>query len=180
MSQLEAVDRLGMRPESDMRTGIADQPLSCLLQRIVAGLRADIVGELTPLKLSFPQYICLQMLGAEPGQSNADLARRLDVSPQAMNGVLRGLQDTGLVHRPANANTGRALHARLTARGVDTLQRADAAVRSLEEHVLANLSHTQRTDLRNAVIALASRSRTTRHTRAHRHVEVIHPRGEPD
>jgi DNA-binding MarR family transcriptional regulator len=163
-----------------MHPGADNQSLSYLLHRTVTGLRGKIIGELLPLNLTFPQYICLQSLAVEPDQSNADLARRVDVSPQAMNGVLRALLESGLVDRPATAETGRALPARLTARGAQTLQRADAAVRRVEERVLADLSHGQRTNLTSALIALASRNRTTVRRTARRHVEAINLRGAPD
>ena len=56
--------------------------------------------------LAFPQYICMRILSKYPGQSNADLARDVNVSPQAMNMVLRGLEDRGLVARPASVLVG--------------------------------------------------------------------------
>jgi DNA-binding MarR family transcriptional regulator len=163
-----------------MNPGGDNQPLSCLLHRAATELRGKIIDELLALNLTFAQYICLQSLTTEPDQSNADLARRVDVSPQAMNGVLRALQQSGLVNRRATADTGRTLPARLTAGGAQTLQRANAAVCRIEERVLANLSHSQRTNLGNALIGLTTRNHTTARRTAHRHVEAINPREAPD
>ena len=39
--------------------------------------------------LAFPQYICMRILSKYPGRSNAELARYTNVTPQAMNMVLR-------------------------------------------------------------------------------------------
>ena len=74
-------------------------------------LRAEVTATvLDPLGLAFPQYLCMRMLSKSPGRSNAELARDINVSPQAMNMVLRGLEDRGLVTRPASVpRAGRCL-----------------------------------------------------------------------
>ena len=47
--------------------------------------------------LSVPQYSCLEILDARPGISNADLARGVFVTRQAMHQLLGGLQEAELV-----------------------------------------------------------------------------------
>ena len=85
-----------------------DQPLGYLLSRVMNALRVEVTAMvLDPLDVAFPQYLCMRVLAKFPGHSNADLARALDVSPQAMNMVVRGLQDRGLVTRPARVPSGR-------------------------------------------------------------------------
>ena len=55
-------------------------------------LRSEVTSTvLEPLGLAFPQYICMRILSKFPDRSNAELARDTNVSPQAMNMVLRGL-----------------------------------------------------------------------------------------
>src|SRR6476469_3729884 len=83
---------------------------------------------LHPLELTFPEYICLRMLSHTPGMSNAQLARDANVSRQAMNMVLRGLQDRGLVVRPARAVAGGARPDELNPAGTVLLQRTDSVV----------------------------------------------------
>src|SRR5882757_3628899 len=103
------------------------QPLGYLLTRVAAALRSEVTaGVLEPLGLSFPQYICMRILSHSPGRSNADLARDVMVSPQAMNMVVRGLQDRGLVGRPTSVPSGRSLPAELTREGHALLKRTDA------------------------------------------------------
>jgi DNA-binding MarR family transcriptional regulator len=85
-----------------------DPPLGYLLHRLTTALRTDVTATvLEPLGLPFPQYICMRILSLYPGSSNAELARDVMVSPQAMNMVVRGLQDRGLVTRPATVPAGR-------------------------------------------------------------------------
>ena len=64
----------------------------------------------------------------------------LSVSPQAMNMVLRGLEDRGLLTRPASVSSGRSLPAQLTREGEELLKRTDAGVRAAEDRLMANLS----------------------------------------
>ena len=76
-----------------------DQPLGYLLYRVMTVLRPHVTAELGPLGLGLPEFVCLRILSMFPGQSSAELARTTNVSPQAMNLVLRGLQDMGAITR---------------------------------------------------------------------------------
>jgi DNA-binding MarR family transcriptional regulator len=132
-----------------------DQPLGYLLYRLMSALRPAVTAELAPLGLVLPEFVCLRMLSMAPGRSNAELARNMNVSPQAMNNVLRGLQDRGIVARPATVSSGRALPAELTAKGKTLLRRAEAAVRAADERVLANLTTAQRREIKLLLAAAA-------------------------
>jgi DNA-binding MarR family transcriptional regulator len=132
-----------------------DQPLGLLLVRVAAALRNEVIaGVLEPLDLSFPQYICMRILSHSPGRSNAELARDANVSPQAMNMVLRGLQDRGLVTRPAAVASGRSLPAELTREGVALLVDVDPGVQDAERKVLAPLSEQDRRHFRRLLAEL--------------------------
>lgn len=134
-----------------------DQPLGFLLSRVMFALKADVTATvLDPLAVAFPEYLCMRVLSKYPGQSNADLARALTVSPQAMNMVLRGLQDRGLVARPTSVSSGRSLPAQLTREGKDLLQRTDAGVRAAELRLMANLTDEERDEFKRTLGALGS------------------------
>jgi DNA-binding MarR family transcriptional regulator len=92
------------------------------------------------------------MLAQSP-KSNAQLAREAQVSPQAMNKVVLGLQDRGLVTRPATVSSGRSLPATLTREGVTTLARLDPEVAEAENRVLAALDDHDRRELRRLLVA---------------------------
>ncbi len=96
----------------------------------------------------------MRILSRRPGQSNADLARDVMVSPQAMNMVVRGLQDRGLVARPAAVSSGRSLPAELTREGHQLMGSIDTAVRAAEQRVLEPLSPTQRAEFKKLLAAL--------------------------
>jgi DNA-binding MarR family transcriptional regulator len=124
----------------DMRDILADQPLGFLIYRVTAVLQPIVAARLQPLGLTLPEFVCLRVLSTAPGQSNAELARYINVSPQAMNNVLRGLQDRGVVRRPASVASGRALPAELTADGAALLTQAEAVVHAADVAALANLT----------------------------------------
>jgi len=129
-----------------------DEPLGYLLYRAASALRSEVSQlALEPLNLSFPQYLCIRIVSRFPGRSNADLARDLNVSPQAMNVVLRSLEERGVVSRPASAASGRSLPAELTREGNELLTTLDAAVHAAEQRVLAPLTDAQRREFRHLI-----------------------------
>ncbi len=134
-----------------------DPPFGYLLYRVHNALRAEVTSTvLEPLGLAFPQYICMRILSQFPDRSNAELARDTSVSPQAMNMVLRGLEERGLVTRPASVSSGRSLPAALTREGEELLDKTDAGVREAEDRMMANLSDRQRADFMQILASLGS------------------------
>lgn len=141
----------------DMGAG-HDEPLGYLLHRVASALRAEVsTAALEPAGLSFPQYICMRILSRFPDRSNAELARDTGVSPQAMNMVLRSLEERGLVTRPDTVASGRSLPAKLTRSGVELLERTDTGVRAAEQRLMVDLSPEQRREFRTILAALGSR-----------------------
>jgi len=87
--------------------GPVEESVGYVLKQAAAALRAAMDAALRPLELTVPQYACLELLGQRPGLSNAELARGAFVTRQSMNGVLRGLQDRGLLTRPPHPEAAR-------------------------------------------------------------------------
>ena len=140
-----------------MNESFEDQPLGYLLSRVFHALKTDVSATvLEPLNVAFPQYLCMRVLAKFPGHSNAELARALNVSPQAMNMVLRGLQDRGLVTRPASVPSGRSLPAQLTREGEELVKRTDVGVRAAERRLMANLTDVECYEFKRTLAALGS------------------------
>jgi DNA-binding MarR family transcriptional regulator len=138
-------------------SGAHDEPLGYLLHRVASALRAEVTATaLEPVGLSFPQYICMRILSKFPDRSNAELARDTGVSPQAMNMVVRSLEERALVSRPASVESGRSLPAKLTRAGVELLAATDVGVRASEQQLMAGLSAEQRREFRKILAALGS------------------------
>ncbi|BBZ38492.1 putative HTH-type transcriptional regulator [Mycobacterium conspicuum] len=138
------------------RTDSDDAPLGFLLYRVAAVLRTEVSAALRPLGLTLPEFVCLRIISASPGVSSAELSRHTNVTPQAMNTVLRKLEQIGSVERPESVSSGRALPATLTGPGRALLKRAEAAVRIADGHILAKLSGPQQREFKRTLEKLAS------------------------
>ncbi len=133
-----------------------DAPLGYLLYRVAAVLRPEASAVLGPLGLTLPEFVCLRMLSMNPGLSSAELSRNSNVTPQAMNTVLRRLEEVGAVARPTSVSSGRALPASLTSQGRTLLKRAEAAVRVADSRILAKLTGAQQREFKRMLDKLGS------------------------
>jgi DNA-binding MarR family transcriptional regulator len=133
-----------------------DSPLGYLLYRVGAALRPEVSAVLGPLGLTLPEFVCLRSISMSPGLSSAELSRHTNVTPQAMNTVLRKLQDIGAVARPASVSSGRALPATLTTEGRALLNRAEGAVRIADARILAKLTGAQQREFKRMLDKLGS------------------------
>ncbi|MFB7273561.1 MarR family winged helix-turn-helix transcriptional regulator [Streptomyces sp. NPDC056244] len=120
--------------------------LGYLLKEASSALRAAMEEVLRPLGMSVTHYSCLELLAQRPGLSNSELARGAFVTRQTMNVLLQTLERDGYVARPAEAPVGKALPTRLTPRGRRSLEKASAAVRSVETRMLAGLTGPEQSD----------------------------------
>jgi DNA-binding MarR family transcriptional regulator len=110
-------------------------------------LRRRLRAALEPHGLALSEYTTLSVLRDRSGLSNAQLARRSLITPQAMNEVLARLESRRLVRRRADQARGRVRPAELTKAGERVLRAADASVDAVEREMLAGLSAPDRTFL---------------------------------
>ena len=96
--------------------------------------------------MNVTHYSCLELLAQRPGLSNSELARGAFVTRQTMNVLLQALERDGYVTRPAEAPVGKVLPTRLTPRGRRSLEKASAAVRSVEVRMLAGLTEPEQSE----------------------------------
>jgi DNA-binding MarR family transcriptional regulator len=138
------------------RAGAADPQrphVSYLVGRLDRALRRRMNEALAPGGLSLSQYTVLSVLHARGELSNAQLANRAFITPQAMNEIVQTLEAQKLVTRRQDPSHGRIVQLTLTARGLETLRECDAAVTALEQSMLAPLSEAGRDALRTALNA---------------------------
>ena len=76
-------------------------------------------------------FSVLVHLSREPALTSAELARRLDLTPQSMSALLHGLADAGLVERPTGARRGQRIDVRVTDAGRAALQAAGPVLAEL-------------------------------------------------
>lgn len=114
------------------------------LDRVV---RRELSERLAPLGLTWPQYTTLSVLEARPGLSNAQLARRAMISPQAMSEVTVTLERMRLLERKASPTNNRILRARLTPKGRRLLAKCEEQVDDLERQMLSGISKDENDQL---------------------------------
>lgn len=117
--------------------------LGYLLKEASSALRASMEAALRPLGMTITHYSCLELLAQRPGLSNSELARGAFVTRQSMNVLLQALERDGYVTRPAEARVGKVLPAQLTPLGRSSLSTASAAVREVENRMLAGMTHDE-------------------------------------
>ncbi|WP_024285572.1 MarR family winged helix-turn-helix transcriptional regulator [Cellulomonas sp. KRMCY2] len=133
--------------------GPVEDAVGYVLKQAAVALHNAMDLELRPLHLTVSQYSCLELLGQRPGMSNAELARGAFVSRQSMSVVLRGLEERGLVSRPATAPRGRELPTVLTGAGRDRLLAASVAVHGVQQRMGAGMTPAQQRSLLEALAA---------------------------
>ncbi|MDP9869204.1 MULTISPECIES: MarR family winged helix-turn-helix transcriptional regulator [Streptosporangium] len=126
----------GGKPAPPHAAGDITEHVGYRLKRAAAALRGAMDRALREHGLTVPQYSCLELLDERPGISGAELARSTFVTRQSSSVVLRGLQEGGLVTRPAAADHGRALPVHLTEEGKRRLTAARAVVYAVEQRMI--------------------------------------------
>ena len=134
------------------RVDPAPPRVSYLVARLDRLLRRWLADVLAPFAVSLPEYTAMSILGRRAGLTNAQLARRTYVSPQAIQQITEGLIARGLIVRAPDQRGGRVLPATLTAAGRDLLARCDAAVDELEERMMNSLRPGARQALFEALL----------------------------
>ena len=129
--------------------------IAYLVKRVERGLRFRLDRTLSRLGVTTPEYTALSILGDRDGLSSAQLARRVFVSPQAMNQIVLSLEHRGLIRRRVSPDHGRVMHISLTATGSVLLATCDRATLPIEERLLESLSKADAMALRHVLTACA-------------------------
>ena len=129
-----------MSQETDPADGIElDTSVGYVLKEASTALRTAMEAALRPLGITVTAYSCLELLAHRPGLSSSELARGAFVTRQSMHVLLQSMERDGHLIRAETAPSGRALPIRLTAAGEELLGEASAAVRGVEQRMLAGL-----------------------------------------
>ena len=113
-------------------------------------------GQLRPVGMAASHYALLMSVDSEPGLAGATLARRLNVTPQAVASLVARLVDRGLIERRHHPRHPHVQELHLTSAGRDALQHADTVIADIEDEVVALLGAHQSEELRQMLETLAS------------------------
>lgn len=116
--------------------------------RLERAVRRELGRVTRGFGLTVAQYTALSVLEARRALSNAQLARRTFVSPQAMNEMAQAMVAKGLLLREPHRRHGRIVVMRLTAKGARALARCDRAAGQVERAMLGRLAPADRARFR--------------------------------
>lgn len=126
-------------------SGSVEPRISYVIARLERAVRAGVNERVRPHGLTTLQYTTLSVLGSRGRPlSNAQLARRAYMTPQAMIEVLNALERKGLIRRDTHPNHRRVYPASLTDQGRRVLAECDAGVDALEDEMLSGLAPEER------------------------------------
>ena len=135
----------------------SDRPLGVayMVGRLDRALKRQFQRALAPYGLTVGQYTALSVFCSSGGLSNAKLAERTMVSPQAANELIKGMEKSGWILRQPDPNHGRIIQISLTKEGMRLLDSCNKVIAVLERTMLDGLSDKEivklHTVLRNAV-----------------------------
>ncbi|TDX27625.1 MarR family transcriptional regulator [Modicisalibacter xianhensis] len=115
-----------------------------LVGRLDRALRRHIGDAVRPLGLTMQQYTALSVLAKRSPLSNAQLADKSLVSPQAANEMVKLMEQKGLVERCPDPNHGRIIQIRMTDEGQRVLGECDKEVMALEHCMMESMTSQQR------------------------------------
>lgn len=138
------------------------------------GLRRSLASALDPFDLTLAHYTVLSLLGMREGLSNAQLARRAYVTPQAMSEIVRYLESRELVVRTPSPTHARIHPTHLTKSGRTVLRKCDAAVDHLEQEMMAEAAVPEDADLVQTLMGYA-RALEARSKRVHAEINREKP-----
>ena len=122
-------------PEPGADVGMAlRQVVQTLRQNIEAALRAH------GIELSFVHAMVLKALAKEPGISGAQLARRISVTAQSMNGLLKSMERVGVVVREPHPENRRTDCWYMTTVGLKEMQNGGLIVDGVMGRIRASMS----------------------------------------
>ena len=122
-------------PEPGADIGFAlRQVMLTLRQNIDVALRAQ------GIELSFVHAMVLKTLAKEPGISGAQLARRVTVTAQSMNSLLRSMESSSYILRERHPENRRTDCWFVTTIGLKELQRGGEIVDSVMSRIRASMS----------------------------------------
>jgi DNA-binding MarR family transcriptional regulator len=131
------------------RWGDPERHVGYLLKSLMHGLRQITEAALrdADLDVSMAQLVTLGAIATEPGLPGAQLAKRLLITAQSMNVVLKALQQQGLVNRDAHPHNQRAHRWFITAAGLQLLERSMEVCEPVFEQMQSRLDATERQQL---------------------------------
>ena len=132
----------------------SDEPrLSYIVARLERAMRRAINERVQPYDLTTLQYTTMSVLGRRGSLSNAQLARRSYMSPQAMSEVIEALEQRGLIERSRHPHHRRVYPVGLSAKGRKVLAACETAIDELEAEIFGGIDEAGKQCLRDGLVS---------------------------
>lgn len=125
-----------------------------LLWLLNARIRTELEQAFSSIKATPGQYVVMSYLRNNRQYSAAEISRKTGVSAQSTSELAVALEKKGLIVRAPDEKNPRILRLSLTLEGVKLLAEIDGIVDELENRLFQNITPTESTIMRSAVIAL--------------------------
>jgi DNA-binding MarR family transcriptional regulator len=142
--------------ERPIDLGALNRHLGYFIRRAQVWVFQDFIRSLKSLHISPAQYSVLLVIDANPGLSQAELARTLGIQRARMVRVLHRLDKRGLTRRLQSSDDGRTHALRLTPKGQETLRRAQLSAEQHEARLIERLGAEPYKTMRNILHAFQS------------------------
>jgi len=115
----------------------------------------------TSLGMAVSHYTLLISIHADPGLAGAELARRLNVTPQAVASLADRLESRGQLERRPHPRHRHVQELHLTDAGRELLRQADILVEEVEKKITTRLGRTDTARLRALLEKVAATAQET-------------------
>lgn len=151
----------------DPRTGLPRLPpvgearrgpegyLTYLLRQASAAVRLALDRALAKEDMTYPQQSALTMIRAYEAISAADLARLTMLTPQTINGIVRGLELRGAVRKEPDPVNGRILRLIITEEGRALNKRCRALAAPIQATLKAKMNADTEAAIRQWLVDVA-------------------------
>jgi DNA-binding MarR family transcriptional regulator len=118
-----------------------------------------LVEALQPLGITLSQFGLLHHLRLEPGLTGAELARRLNVTPQSVSVAVAEAKKAGWLLSGAHVMHRNVVELAITKVGSDVLRKALARVHEAEKRITKTLTAAERNQLLRLLLRLRKSAR---------------------
>ena len=156
----------GDAPQADGPPAAAGPPapsVTFFLANVGRRAREAVDARLLEHGLGLQHLSALGHLHRQPGLSYSELARRAGVTVQSMQTTVGLLQRRGLVDPGPRTSQGRRAQLEVTGEGREVLATGQAAVRALDDELLAGFTTVERTELESSLFRLFRAQTAGRH-----------------
>jgi DNA-binding MarR family transcriptional regulator len=131
-------------PGQELRLGVLNGHLGYFVRRLQVAIFKDIIREFAPMKLRPAQYSVLVLVEANPGRSQATIARALNIERARLARLLHELERRKWIQRRIAAGDGRSHSLFLTNDGERALARIKALAARHEAQMAEAVGHKRR------------------------------------